>query len=118
MAALPAVGQTFVSLLLYGSILVIEMTGQTNGGNNQNINMALANDQMMVTSIGLFTSGVTVLLHSIFSLLGWHLCDDLCLLWKFSEYNQWVLPRQKESSVFIGTKCKVLIVSNTNLSKY
>ena len=48
--------QTFVSLQLNGSFLVIEMIGQTSGGNNPNINMAFANDQMMVSSIGLLTS--------------------------------------------------------------
>ena len=42
----------FRALQLNGSFLVIEMIGQTNSGNNPNINMAFANDQMMMSFIG------------------------------------------------------------------
>jgi hypothetical protein len=39
--------QTLIALQVNGSLLVIEMTAQTTGGNNPNINMAFSSDQKM-----------------------------------------------------------------------
>lgn len=76
--------QTFVSLQVNGSQLIIEMTAQTSGGNKPNINLAFSDDQNMVSdSLGNFLKNTTVLCK--YSLpTGRRLHFNVCPYWRFS----------------------------------